>query len=84
MFAIREGVQETLGFSPFELVFGRTVRVPLKLLKEKWLNNETDAKLLDYVSKLKYKLKRANEIARENLKEDQTKMKKWYDKDSKK
>ena len=33
-------VQETLGFSPFELVFGHTVRGPLKLLKEKWLNDE--------------------------------------------
>ena len=33
LFAAREAVQETLGFSPFELVFGRTVRGPLKLLK---------------------------------------------------
>ena len=83
LFAAREAVQETLGFSPFELVFGRTVRGPLKLLKEKWLNDETDTNLLDYVSKFKYKLNRASEIARENLKETQTKMKKWYDKDAK-
>ena len=39
LLAARETVQETLGFSPFELVFGRTVRGPLKLLKEKWLND---------------------------------------------
>ena len=83
LFAAREAVQETLGFSPFELVFGRTVRGPLKLLKEKWLNDETDTNLLDYVSKFKYKVNRASEIARENLKEAQTKMKKWYDKDTK-
>ena len=83
LFAAREAVQETLGFSPFELVFGRTVRGPLKLLKEKWLNDETDTNLLDYVSKFKYKLNRASEIARENLKEAQSKMKKWYDKDAK-
>ena len=83
LFAAREAVQETLGFSPFELVFGRTVRGPLKLLKEKWLNDEADTNLLDYVSKFKYKLNRASEIARENLKEAQTKMKKWYDKDAK-
>jgi hypothetical protein len=37
LFAAREAVQESLGFSPFELVFGYTVRGPLKLLKEKWL-----------------------------------------------
>ena len=57
-------------------MFGRTVRGPLKLLKEKWLNDEPDMNLLDYVSKFKYRLNRASEIARENLKEAQTKMKK--------
>ena len=31
LFAVRESVQESLGFSPFELVFGHTVRGPLKL-----------------------------------------------------
>ena len=30
LFAVRESVQ-ALGFSPFELVFGHTVRGPLKL-----------------------------------------------------
>uniref|UniRef100_A0A9J7XUR9 Gypsy retrotransposon integrase-like protein 1 n=1 Tax=Cyprinus carpio carpio TaxID=630221 RepID=A0A9J7XUR9_CYPCA len=34
MFAVRESVQESLGFSPAELVFAHTVRGPLKLLKE--------------------------------------------------
>ena len=34
LFAVRESVQESLGFSPFELVFGHTVCGPLKLLKE--------------------------------------------------
>ena len=28
LFAVRESVQESLGFSPFELVFGHTVRGP--------------------------------------------------------
>ena len=41
LFAVRESVQESLGFSPFELVFGYTVREPLKLLKEKFLSQET-------------------------------------------
>ena len=40
LFAVRESVQESLGFSPFELVFGHTVRGPLKLLKEKFLSND--------------------------------------------
>ena len=33
LFALRETVQESLGFSPAELVFGHTVRGPLKVLK---------------------------------------------------
>ena len=39
-FAVRESVQESISFSPFELVFGHTVRGPLKLLKEKFLSQE--------------------------------------------
>lgn len=35
LFAIREVVQESLGFSPAELVFGHSDRGPLKVLQEK-------------------------------------------------
>ncbi len=38
LFAVRETVQESLGFSPADLVFGHTVRGPLKMLKENWLS----------------------------------------------
>ena len=48
-FAARESVQKSLGFSPFELVFGHTVRVPLKLLKEKLLSGNSESiNLLQY------------------------------------
>ena len=53
LFAIRESVQESLGFSPFELVFGHNVGGPLKLLKEKILAEEnTPLKLLQYIADL--------------------------------
>ena len=69
-------MQESLGFSPFELVFGHSVRGPLKLLKENWLDDgESTLNLLDYVSKFRHKLKRACELAQENLKVSQAKMK---------
>ena len=82
LFAAREAVQESLGFSPFELVFGHTVRGPLKLLKEKWLTETSDLNLLDYVSDFKEKLYNACKLAQENLKSSQMKMKMWYDKDA--
>ena len=51
LFAVRESVQESLGFSPFELVFGHTVRGPLKLLKENFLSDDDSfLNLLQYVS----------------------------------
>lgn len=36
LFAIRETVQESLGYSSFEMLYGRQVRGPLKVLKEQW------------------------------------------------
>ena len=80
LFAVRESVQESLGFSPFELVFGHSVRGPLKLLKEKFLSNdETPLNLLQYGSDFRNRLSRACEVARSNLKTSQGKMKARYD-----
>ena len=80
LFAVRESVQESLGFSPFELVFGHSVRGPLKLLKEKFLSNdETPLNLLQYVSDFRNRLSRACEVARSNLKTSQGKMIARYD-----
>ena len=42
MFAACESVQEALGFSPFELVFGYRVCGPLKMLKNTWLSDNDD------------------------------------------
>ena len=81
MFAVRDSVQESLGFSPFELVFGHTVRGPLVMLKEKWLeeeNNQTN--ILQYVLTFKNRLLKAGKFAKENLKKSQGRMKLWYDK----
>ena len=75
-----QSVQESLGFSPFELVFGHSVRDPLKFLKENWLSDITKSlNLLDYVSKFRDKLKKACELAQQNLKNSHSKMKMLYD-----
>ena len=80
LFAVRESVQESLGFSPFELVFGHSVRGPLKPLKEKILSNdETPLNLLQYVPDFRNRLSRACEVARSNLKTSQGKMTARYD-----
>ena len=80
----RESVQESLGFSPFEVAFGHPVRGPLHMLKEKFLSQEdTPLNLLQYVSDFRSKLLTACEAAKSNLKSTQDKMKQNYDKNTK-
>lgn len=76
LFAIRECPQESTGFSPFELLFGRSVRGPLKMLKEKMLRptpipNITVAKYIDY---LRNTLQTVRSLASKNLKQAQNNM----------
>ncbi len=37
LFAMRDSVQESTGFSLFELVYGHEVNGPLRMVKEEWL-----------------------------------------------
>ena len=79
LFAVRESVQESLGFSPFELVFGNTVCGPLKLLKEKFLSDdEKSLNLLQYIPDLKNRLSKACKNGMSNLKSAQSKVKSYY------
>ena len=83
MFAARDATQESLGFSPFELVFGLSVRGPLSLLKDTWMQESRENKsLLDYVSRFRRRLQETSDIAREKLKSVQGKMKKRYDRNT--
>uniref|UniRef100_A0AAQ4S121 Gypsy retrotransposon integrase-like protein 1 n=2 Tax=Gasterosteus aculeatus aculeatus TaxID=481459 RepID=A0AAQ4S121_GASAC len=84
LFAIRETVQESLGFSPAELVFGHTVRGPLKMLKEDLMSSGASPSLnvLDYVSKFRERLHKACSVAKESLEVAQRKMKRLFDRKS--
>ena len=81
LFALRETIQESLGFSPAELVFGHTVRGPLKVLKEQFLADDLPpkVKVLDYVSQFRERLQQAGSLAKEALASTQKTMKKRYD-----
>ena len=81
LFAVRDSVQESLGFSPFELVFGHSVRGPLKLYKKKLLSEDDySLNILSYGSKFRHKLSEACELDQNNLRSVQSKMKERYDK----
>lgn len=82
LFTVRETIQESLGFSPAELVFGHTVRGPLKLLKDQMLNVDLSPKtnVLTYVSRFRERLYTACAFAKESLAASQSDMKRQYDK----
>uniref|UniRef100_A0A8B9H0C2 ribonuclease H n=1 Tax=Astyanax mexicanus TaxID=7994 RepID=A0A8B9H0C2_ASTMX len=83
LFAVRETVQESLGFSPSQLVFGHTVRGPLKLLREKLVSDNCESiNLLDYVSSFRERLFQACEVAKASLATTQSQMKARFDKKS--
>ena len=45
LFAYREVPLDSVGFSPFELLYGRTVRGPLSILKKLWTNERKDSEV---------------------------------------
>jgi transposase InsO family protein len=70
LFAYREVVQESLGFSPFELLYGRTVRGPMQILRELWVNDSQTEEVrttIEYVVDLRNRIEETCKLARENL-----------------
>lgn len=82
LYAIRSTRQESLGVSPNEMLFGRDVRGPLKLLQESWIDENTE-ELSEYVKNIRKRLKQVHTFARTNLLDAQKRMKLSYDVNSK-
>ena len=79
LFAIRSSVNESLGVSPFDMIFGHNVRGPLDLIREEWESANTDTNLIDYIDKFKSKIHQTWEFANSNLSKSQRVMKDTYD-----
>ncbi|XP_033728194.1 uncharacterized protein LOC117317492 [Pecten maximus] len=86
LFSYREVPQESLGFSPFELLFGRTVRGPMMILRELWTKDvpDTDVKTTyQYVVDLKERLEETCKLAQEQLKSAKSRQAKYYNRKAK-
>ena len=85
-FAYREAPQEATKFLPFELLYGRTVRGPVQILKELW-TGETDGievkTSYQYVMELRECLGNTMKIAQEELLKSRKKNKTLYDRKAK-
>ena len=83
LFAIREVPQESLGFSPFKLLYGRSVRGPIAILRELWSGEVNDEQVLStfqYLIELRERLEQTCQLARDYLEKVQFKQKTYYDK----
>ena len=82
-FAYREVPQESTGFSPFELLYGRTLRGPMSILRDLWTKEGIDNEVIttyQYVFDLRNRIEETCTLARENLLTAQQRYKKHFDK----
>lgn len=83
LFAYREVKQESLGFSPFELLYGRTVRGPMAILRELWTQEEPDNDVrttYQYVVDLRNRFEETCQLVKDCLEKASSKAKKHFDK----
>ena len=78
LFAYQEVPQDSTGFSPFELLYGRAVRGPLDILKESWKEpKKCSDNVVSYVLAMQDKLATMAKMFKGNLERAQQKQKLW-------
>ena len=83
LFAYREVPQASTGFSPFELLYGRSVRGPLDVLKESWeADKKSDESVVSYVLTIREKMEKMTDLVKQNLEDAQKSQKHWYDRNA--
>ena len=80
LFTYREVPQASTGFSPFELLYGRSVRGPLDVLKESWeARKKSSESVVSYVLLMRERMEAMVEEVQKNCEKAQKKQKQWYD-----
>jgi hypothetical protein len=82
LFAYRETPQESTGFAPFEVLFGRNVRGPLAILKEIWTKEKDDPEVhnsYQFVVDMKEKLRSTCDLVKQGLEGSAKRYKHYYD-----
>ena len=67
LLAYREAPPDSVGFSPFELLYGRTVKGPVSILKELWTKEQEAEEVkttYQYVVDLRNRLEETCQFAR--------------------
>ena len=72
--------QASTGLSPFELLYGRSVRWPLDILRETWeASTKSSESIVSYVLMMREKLSTMTQLVQGNLSRAQANQKQWYD-----
>jgi len=82
LFAYREAPQESLGFAPFELLYGRSVNGPLQILRQFWTKEQSDSDVrttYQYVVDLRNRLQETWDLAHDKLRRKQITQKRQFD-----
>ena len=82
LFAYREAPQESLGFAPFELLYGRSVIGPLQILRQLWTKEQADPNTrttYQYVVDLRNRLQETWDMAHDELRRSQVRQKRQFD-----
>lgn len=83
LFAYREVPCESTGYSPFELLYGRTPRGPMAIIKESWLEEKpSEQNVVSHVLEIRKRMMKMQKSVAENLRTSQTKQKRLYDRKS--
>ena len=70
----REVLCQSTGYSPFELLYGRTVRGPFSLITDAWIGKEALQKnAISYVLETRWRLSKMQNIVQENANKTQAK-----------
>ena len=81
VFAARDTPQDSTGFTPFELTYGRSVRTPMSLLRKLWTDEEDDSEVktaYQYVLDLRQRLEETCQLAQQELSRVQTRNQNYY------
>ena len=71
LFAYREGPQDSTQFAPFELMYGRTVREPMHILRDLWTKDIDEHEVkstYQFVMDLRERLEDTLKLAQQQLK----------------
>jgi len=82
LFAYREAPQKSLGFAPFEMLYGRSVKGPLQILRQLWIRKQADPEVrttYQYVVDLRNRLEKTWDMAYEELRKQQRIQKRQFD-----